>query len=588
MSKSAQDYVIGIDLGTSTTEAAVFRDGKPLLLPNAEGERITPSVVGIDESGNWVVGERARAQLLLSPENTAMEVKRLMGTGRTVRLGKRGYTPVELSAKLLEYVRNYAAAALGQDITRAVISVPAYFDDIQRQETVMAGKLAGFTVERILNEPTAAAMSYGLEHLEEESHILVYDLGGGTFDVTLLEMFEGVLEVKASSGDNQLGGKDFDECLVNHMLRRFHRENGVDLKKDLRAMMRLKDEAVRCKLALSTRESYRVELPLLPGRDGATVSYEETVTRAAFEKMTRELMDRTHAPIDTVLSDAGLDRSRLDRVILVGGSTRMPMVAADIEAYLGIKPEAAVNPDYAVAEGAAIQAGIIEGSIAPEDSLVMTDVNPYTLGVLALSGLFEEVIEVLIPRNVTIPVTRTKRFSTVFPGQTSVDVRVYQGESRVPENDHFLGNFRLDGIPDNEEDTEDIDIAFSYDLNGMLAVKATVVTTGREAGVTIDVAKAGEEKKKERGRPASDEGWKKSPEAKRYRPVIRRAQRLLKDAEKLPERLAGDLKEALEDLTQLLEIGEPSDEYRETLKLLEQELLEQLEKADEAQRSAGS
>ena len=405
--------------------------------------------------------------------------------------------------------------------------------------------------------------------------------------MTLLEMFEGVLEVKASSGDNKLGGKDFDECLMNHFLRRFHRQNGVDLKKDLKAMVRLKDEAIRCKLALSSQESYRVELPLLPGRDGATVSYEETITRTAFEKMTQELLERTHAPIDTVLSDAELDRSQIDRVILVGGSTRMPMVAADIEAFLGIKPEPAVNPDYAVAEGAAIQAGIIQGVIAPEDSLVMTDVNPYTLGVLTLSGFFEEVIEVIIPRNVTIPVTRKKRFSTVFPGQTQVDVQVYQGESRIPENCHSLGNFHLGGIPDNTEDTEDIDIEFSYDLNGMLQVTATVVSTGKNAGISIDVTQAGSKKKRKGGRSASSEAWKSSPFAKRCRPVIRRTERFLKNKEALPDELVGELEAALEELKlALASAGGDTAETEARVKLAEQKLLDLLEKVPDTEGAA--
>ena len=361
------DTVIGIDLGTSTTEAAVIRDGKPIMVVNLDNEIITPSAVGIDAGGNWVVGEKAQAQYLLSPENTAIEIKRKIGTEEKIALGKQAYTPIALSAKLLEYVKTYVSEYLEEEISRAVISVPAYFDDIQRQATVRAGMEAGIQVERIINEPTAAALSYGLEHMEEESHILVYDLGGGTFDVTLLEMFDGVLEVKASNGDNQLGGKDFDERLMDFLNEKFQKKHGVDLRKNTFARVKLKEEAERCKKALSTQESYHVIVPMIIEKGGEPLALDEMVTAEQFEEMVQELLMRTHPPIDTVLADSGILKTEIDRIILVGGSTRMPIVTKDIEKYLGIMPSQAVNPDYAVAEGAAIQAGIIEGSIRPEE-----------------------------------------------------------------------------------------------------------------------------------------------------------------------------------------------------------------------------
>lgn len=311
--------VIGIDLGTSTTEAAVIQNGKPLMIFNLEHEIITPSAVGINESGDFVVGEKARAQYLLSPENTAIEVKRKIGTNEKITLNKQPYTPVELSAKLLEYVKAYASDYLKTDVTRAVISVPAYFDDLQRQATVEAGTKAGLEVMRILNEPTAAALSYGLEHMEEESHILVYDLGGGTFDVTLLEMFDGVLEVKASSGDNQLGGKDFDEKIMHWLISEFQSKHDIDLTKDKFAMVKLKEAAENCKKALSTEPAYQIVIPMIAEKSGEPLALDETITVEAFEEMTKELIERTHPPIDVVLADSGILAADIDRVILVGG-----------------------------------------------------------------------------------------------------------------------------------------------------------------------------------------------------------------------------------------------------------------------------
>ena len=345
-------YIIGIDLGTSTTEAAIYRDGKPELILNFLSQPVTPSVVGIDENGNWIVGERARAQYLLYPEKTAIEVKRGIGTNRLFQIGKQGFSAVDLSSKILEYVHTYASDFLGEPVDRAVISVPAYFNDIQRRQTIMAGYAAGMQVERIINEPTAAALSYGLQHMDEESHILVYDLGGGTFDITLLEMFDGVLEVKASSGDNRLGGKDFDECLIKHFCEEFRKQHHIDPASDTHVMVRLKNEAENCKKALSESDSYRVLLPALMKKNNDPLGLDITVTRDQFEVLTAHLLERTHAPIDTVLSDAGLSPSEIDKVILVGGSTRMPMVARDLKAYLNAPSATAKSGFTAVETGA--------------------------------------------------------------------------------------------------------------------------------------------------------------------------------------------------------------------------------------------
>ena len=541
--------VIGIDLGTSTTEAAVIQNGKPLMIFNLEHEIITPSAVGINESGDFVVGEKARAQYLLSPENTAIEVKRKIGTNEKITLNKQPYTPVELSAKLLEYVKAYASDYLKTDVTRAVISVPAYFDDLQRQATVEAGTKAGLEVMRILNEPTAAALSYGLEHMEEESHILVYDLGGGTFDVTLLEMFDGVLEVKASSGDNQLGGKDFDEKIMHWLISEFQSKHDIDLTKDKFAMVKLKEAAENCKKALSTEPAYQIVIPMIAEKSGEPLALDETITVEAFEEMTKELIERTHPPIDVVLADSGILAADIDRVILVGGSTRMPLVAKDIENYLHMEPAQAVNPDYAVAEGAAIQAGIIEGSIHQEDSIIITDVNPYTLGIRVVDDFSMDRMAVVIPRNVTIPVTRSETYFTSSDFQTVAHIEVYQGESRSASRNHFLGDFEIHGIPSKKARAERINVEFSYNLNGMLSVKATIASTGADASIEINMMQ--EQAAQEEMIDVSK--WKDAPHAKDFRTIIRRAERLLKDPRIQNDKfLSDDLEGAIYDLKEAL------------------------------------
>ena len=527
----AMDIVIGIDLGTSTTEAAVYRDGKPEMIVNLSGDVIIPSAVGVDNDGNWIVGDRARAQLLLSPENTAIEIKRKIGTGEAITIGGTSWTASELSSHILEYVRGYVSKYLGEDVKRAVISVPAYFNEIQRQETMAAGRKAGFEVERILNEPTAAALSYGLDHMEEESHVLVYDLGGGTFDVTLLEMFDGVLEVKASSGDNQLGGKDFDELICSWMVEEFRRKTGIDPQKDSYAMVRMKDEAEKCKRALSTQDSYHILLPALMKKQDSPLDLDLLLTAEQFEKMAVGLLERTHHPIDVVMSDAGISEQEIDRVILVGGATRMPMVAKEIERFIGIRPEKVVNPDYAVAQGAAIQAAMISGEIDPREGLIMTDVNPFSLGVRCSDGFTDDRMSIIIPRNVTIPVTRKETYVTAHDYQTKALIEVYQGESDIATSNHFLGRFEIDDIPAHKigrEGGERIVVSFTYDLNGMLQVEALVAKTGRKASIRIDMMNGDEDDPDAR---IDVSGWKKSSLASDWRMLLRRAERELKKLE---------------------------------------------------------
>lgn len=515
--------VIGIDLGTSTTEAAVIRNGVPVMVLNGEGEVVIPSAVGLDENGNYIMGEPAKERYLLEPERTAIEIKRKIGTEEKIYLGQKAHTPVELSSMILRYVKEYASEYLGEEISRAVISVPAYFDDRQRQATVEAGRLAGFQVERILNEPTAAALSYGLGHMEEESHILVYDLGGGTFDVTLLEMFGGVLEVKASSGDNKLGGKDFDERLMDYLIREFQAKYGINLRRDIHAMVKLKEKAEWCKKELSARDSCRVVIPFIAKVKDEPVALDETVTVEKFESLIGDLVERTHHPIDVVLADSGLMPSEIDRVLLVGGSTRVPLISRDIEKYLGQSPSRAVNPDYAVAEGAAIQAGMMNGMISREDGLIMTDVNPYTLGVRTWDGVTDDRMSVVIPRNVTIPVTRKETYYTSDDNQTRADIRVYQGESSMASHNHFLGEFQVQGIPARPAGKEQIEVEFSYDLNGILQVAATIVSTHSTASITINMME-GQER-------IDVSKWKEASGASQFRSLIRRAERMMKKPE---------------------------------------------------------
>lgn len=549
------DTIIGIDLGTSTTEAAVYQDGKPVIMLNFDGKEVTPSIVGLDDSGNIIVGEKAEAQLLIAPDRTVREVKRLIGTDQSITMGKRSYSPVEISTMILSYVRNYAAKYLDMDVERAVISVPAYFDELQRQETMEAGNAAGFFVDRIINEPTAAALSYGLEHMDEESYVLVYDLGGGTFDVTILEMFEGVLEVKASSGDNKLGGKDFDQRLIEYLIKQFQNQYGIDLTKDIYAMARVRDEALRCKIALSTQEEYTIQIPVLTMKNDVPYAMDEVITRAKFEELIQDLVERTHDPINVVLSDSGISAQQLNKILLVGGSTRVPLVHRDIEAYFGKKPEAAVDPDFAVAQGAAIQAAIISGQIDETDEIVMTDVNPYTLGVRALRGYDEQYMSVIIPRNKTIPTTKKQRYYTSWDGQTDAIIEVYQGESSSVQYNHCIGEFILKGIPSRAAGEEAVDVSFSYNQNGMLQVTGTIVSTGEEATIAINMLDT-----KEKQIDVSE--WKSSNLAGEYRTVIRRVEKWLKkhtDEDKI-ENLLYQLKKAILD-----DDAQQAEEYEEKL-----------------------
>ena len=472
--------VIGIDLGTSTTEAAVIQNGKPLMIFNLEHEIITPSAVGINESGDFVVGEKARAQYLLSPENTAIEVKRKIGTNEKITLNKQPYTPVELSAKLLEYVKAYASDYLKTDVTRAVISVPAYFDDLQRQATVEAGTKAGLEVMRILNEPTAAALSYGLEHMEEESHILVYDLGGGTFDVSLIEIGDGVIEVLATAGDNRLGGDDFDDKLTRYFIEEFRKAEGVDLSTDKMALQRLKEAAEKAKKELSSATTTNVNLPFITATSEGPKHFDMNLTRAKFDELTHELVERTAGPVQNALRDAGISTSELGKVLLVGGSTRIPAVQDKVKQLTGHEPSKTLNPDECVAIGASVQGGKLAGDAGAGDILLL-DVTPLSLSIETMGGVATRLIE----RNTTIPTRKSQVFSTAADNQEAVDINVVQGERQFARDNKSLGQFRLDGIPPARRGVPQIEVTFDIDANGIVNVSAKDLGTGREQHITI-------------------------------------------------------------------------------------------------------
>jgi molecular chaperone DnaK len=517
--------IAGIDLGTSTSEIAVLVDGKPYVIPNHLGEPITPSVVGISNEGDIIVGKEARDQLLLKPDDTVIEVKRLMGSNEKVMMGGKEYSPQQISAYILKYLMDCASKHLGEDIDRAVITVPAYFSDEQRRATVEAGKLAGINVERIINEPTAAALDYGIEHMEECRNILIYDLGGGTLDVTVLEMFEGVLEVKASSGNNKLGGKDFDKRIMDYLLESFIKANNIDLSEDLRAMMRLKEAAELCKIALSTQEQYTITLPFMANVDGKPVALEETITKGLFESLIKDLIDSTEKQIKSALSDSELNAEDIDMILLVGGSTRIPYVRSFIEGLLKKTPESLVDPDLAVVRGASVQAGILNNELSSEKDIMITDVCPYTLGIGVLDFIggmpVPDAYDIIIPRNITIPVKKEKIYGTVHDDQTCVEIKVYQGEYRKASQNNFLGKFILDGIPPAPAFEQKINVAFSYDVNGILNVEGKIISTGEMANITIETTGVTMEDE------VDLEQWKKSPLYKKYRSIIKKAEKML-------------------------------------------------------------
>ncbi len=474
----AKEKIIGIDLGTTNSCVAVLEGGEPVVIPNAEGNRTTPSVVAFTKDGERLVGQVAKRQAVTNPDNTVISIKRLMGSDETVSVNGEVYTPQEISAMILQKLKKDAESYLGEEVKKAVITVPAYFSDSQRQATKDAGTIAGLEVMRIINEPTAAALAYGLDKSDESQKIMVYDLGGGTFDVSILELGEGVVEVIATNGNNHLGGDDFDEKVVDWMVDEFKKNNGIDLKKDKMAMQRLKEAAEKAKIELSTVMKSDINLPFITANENGPLHLELSLTRAKFDDLTRDLVDKTKEPVRLAMEDAGMKKNDLNKELLVGGSTRIPAVQDLVKELAGDEPYKGINPDECVAMGAAIQGGVLAGEVK---DVLLLDVTPLSLGIETLGGVFTK----LIDRNTTIPTKKSQIFSTAADNQTAVDVHVLQGEREMASNNKTLGRFQLTGIPAAKRGIPQIEVTFDIDANGIVHVSAKDLGTGKEQSVVI-------------------------------------------------------------------------------------------------------
>lgn len=550
--------IIGIDLGTTNSCVSVLEGGEPKVIPNPEGNRTTPSVVAF-KNGEKQVGEVAKRQSITNP-NTISSVKRLMGTNEKVTAEGKEYTPQEVSAMILQYLKGFAEEYLGEKVTKAVITVPAYFNDAERQATKDAGRIAGLEVERIINEPTAAALAYGLDKTDQDEKILVYDLGGGTFDVSILELGDGVFEVLATAGDNRLGGDDFDQVLMDYLVQEFKKENGIDLSKDKMAVQRLKDAAEKAKKDLSGVTSTQISLPFITAGEAGPLHLEVTMTRAKFDDLTASLVERTMVPTRQALTDAGLSSAQIDKVILVGGSTRIPAVQEAIKKETGKEPHKGVNPDEVVAMGAAVQGGVLTGDVK---DIVLLDVTPLSLGIETMGGVFTKLIE----RNTTIPTSKSQTFSTAADNQPAVDIHVLQGERPMSADNKTLGRFQLSDIPPAQRGVPQIEVTFDIDKNGIVNVKAKDVGTGKEQNITIQSGSSLSDEEIERmvqeaeANAEVDKVRKEEAEVKNEADqLVFMTEKTLKDLEdKVSEEEKKSAEDAKEELKAALEAGNLED-----------------------------
>ncbi len=585
--------IIGIDLGTTNSCVAVLEGGEPKVIPNPEGNRTTPSVIAF-KNGERQVGEVAKRQAITNP-NTIISIKRHMGTDHKVEAEGKEYSPQELSAVILQYLKSYAEDYLGEPVTKAVITVPAYFNDAERQATKDAGRIAGLEVERIINEPTAAALAYGLDKMDEDQTILVYDLGGGTFDVSILELGDGVFEVKSTAGDNRLGGDDFDQVIIDYLVEQFKKENGIDLSRDKMALQRLKDAAEKAKKDLSGVTSTQISLPFITAGEAGPLHLELNLSRAKFEELSADLVERTMGPTRQALKDAGLSPSELDKVILVGGSTRIPAVQEAIKKETGKDPHKGVNPDEVVAMGAAIQGGVISGDVK---DVVLLDVTPLSLGIETMGGVFTK----LIDRNTTIPTSKSQVFSTAADNQTAVDIHVLQGERSMASANKTLGRFQLADIPPAPRGVPQVEVTFDIDKNGIVNVRAKDLGTNKEQQITIKSSTGLSDDEIDRMVREAEENAEADKKLKEEVELRNEADQLVFTTEKTLKDLEGKVdeeeeevnkaNEAKDELKAAIEKGEieeirtKKDALQEIVTNLSVKLYEEAAKQQQAQQSA--